>query len=489
MSPETNQSSDVSTPLDVVQFIALARGAGPDTSSLTKSPPPALKVLEGGELHRFMSDDGTLSTSTTLRTAEEAWFKDYCESLDLSSALSCPVSSPLESQRKTIKLPRPAVRRHRRNACAVPRLQSSPGGLPPLPPRRNPTDSPRSMPSLRKHASSWDFASDGIPSNTSFQQQCARPSHVRSNSLPFLSNPQDTAPWQLDTLAIQLEKLKQEHGKHNVRVAAVWNMIGNTHVRNGDHDAAILAYREAIKCERGVHLADSYGNMGTVMFKMGKVEESIVFFTNALSVHEYYVVSEGGDPRRSLKIANVQYQIGLAQTLMKHYEQAFSALKIACEIQAAVLGKRHADMAKTLDAVGKVYLLCSNYKAALACHKEALSIKKSLEVNNDVKLLAMLTTLQNIVSVHKACKDIDAAIFAYSAVLGTQKKLIEGGYLSITAEAVQTLLVLTDLFEERRMVKKAQSCLKEAGHLLEEAGYSPQSPVSIAVQQRLSRTS
>ena len=473
-------------PIDVVQFDERSH-----TESKLDSPPHDLaKVVGVGERPRPTSDDGTISTATTLRTAEETWFEDYCESEDfIQNASNSPASSPLESQRKTIALPRP-IRRHRRISSAVPRLQSSPGELPPLPPKRSSTSSissvssPKAAAPLRKHANSWDATQCRPSSKKTVPQKPSKSLHRRTLSSPLAIDLSQEFS-SLGLLLDELEDSQKRYGTKDSRVATVWNLIGNTHVKDGNDDAAIAAYKEAVKCDPGDHLAESYGNMGTVFFKIGKVDECIVFFKNALRVHEYNVILEEGDPSRSLKIATVQYQIGLAQTLRREYDEAFVALKRACEIQSLVLGEKHAEIAKTLDAIGKVYLLRKNYRAALACHEEALAIKRESSADKTSKNQAMLTTLQNIAVVHVASMDMDSAMSAYVSVLEVQKKLINSGSDSFAWEAAKTLAVLADLFRDRRMLEEARSCLLEADLILDEAGINCERSFRILLSQKL----
>ena len=429
-------------------------------------------VFQKGQRLRLASDELTLATSTTstsLRTAEETWFEDYCDGIDLSNDPSSPKASPLESERKTIDLPIPRSR-HRRNKSAVPRLQSSPGERPPLPPKKfsisstGSVQSPRTSTSLRKDAISWESAGWNSPLQRP-SSKITKPGHRRNASTSCLTLPK---PSPLDDYFVDLVMLQQKFGTQDSRVAAIWNKIGNYHVRDSDFEAAVEAYNEAIKCEPGEHLADSYGNMGSVLFKLGKVDESVHYFKNALIVREYNLMSEGKDPKCSLNIATLQYQIGLAQTLRKRYDEAWQALRGACEIQAIVLGEKHADMAKTLDAIGKVYLLRNNHKAALACHEEALSIKKGLSGGHDAKTRSLLTTMQNIAVVHKAGVDLDTTICAYGAVLRAQKQLMGSGHESVKAQTAETLVVLADLYKERGMDQKANSYLMEADHILEQ---------------------
>eukprot|EP00522_Entomoneis_paludosa_P006565 CAMPEP_0172456090 /NCGR_PEP_ID=MMETSP1065-20121228/14180_1 /TAXON_ID=265537 /ORGANISM="Amphiprora paludosa, Strain CCMP125" /LENGTH=450 /DNA_ID=CAMNT_0013208761 /DNA_START=177 /DNA_END=1529 /DNA_ORIENTATION=+ len=435
------------------------------------------RTMEDLDIFPSKSSD-SISSATTLRTAEETWIEDYCESDDFLSSLSSlsSFSTNEASERKTIdpQLPKPA-RRHRRNVSALPRLQTT-RELPPLPPKRSP-DSSSNGP-LRKHALSMDSAdSRNRASLRSSRSNKPKRRHRRNSSAPVLVVAKKESS-SMDALSAQLDQLQKLHGVGDSRVAPVWNLIGNARFRDGHHRAAVQAYEQAIKCEPGPHLVDSYCNMGTVFWAMGKVEDSLKQFKIALGA-----VIEG----ENLQVADIQYQIGLAYTLLKKYDEALVSLKQAGKIRCDIEGSKHPDFARTLDAIGKVHTLQGNFKSALSCYQEALSIRQGLPFSDDrSKGSAVLTSLQNIAILHKTSGSVDQAILAYGAVHAEQKEQLVTGAApaSIKKDIAETLIALADLFKLRKMASKSCSCLREADSVLVEMGYSPSSPLRALVADK-----
>lgn len=76
------------------------------------------------------------------------------------------------------------------------------------------------------------------------------------------------------------------------------------------------------------------------------------------------------------------------------------------------------DLARVVDAMGKVHFFQGDYKDAMECHCEALATKRRIVGDAHV---SVVTSMMNIGMVHKAMNQIEKAIQIFHAVLYTQK--------------------------------------------------------------------
>lgn len=440
--------------------------------------------------------------------SQETNTKALCEQIPLSLVgiaedkkivHTCPSKVPLASSKSAPPLPpkRPPARpRHRRTSSAMPRLETLHEGRatvpvekPPLPPR------PRlsSIPSVSHGMNSLPpVPSAGLLERTkSFSQLPNYPSappaegpkrnHRRTNSAPAV---QPQGFLDVTTLQQQLKQLQQQYGDSHAMVATTWNWLGNAYFRQGNMEAALQAYKKVVLCEPGEHLADAYANIGTVHWTTGNVQEAIPFLRNALSVHEYNVMSNGQDPNRSIPVAGVQYQLGLALTLNKGYKEALKSLNQARAIREKVLGPNHMDVARTWDALGKVHFLQGDYREALKCHMQALNVKEGLP--QDMARSAMSVTIMNIVSVQRAQQNLaDAGIWMHRLLAAQKNQFMVLKTKALCADIGASLTTLGDIYDSAMQYSEGAACYREAEMYFAKAHIPEDDPRRVALRNRL----
>lgn len=244
-------------------------------------------------------------------------------------------------------------------------------------------------------------------------------------------SPNDMLPQELlDTNKVEgltklLSRYRTTYGHSSQQVAHVYNFLGNAHFRRCEYQLAVEAYKQAIQCAPGSHLGDSYANLGTVYWTIGELDEAVAFLKRAQDVHEYTAITRNEDPRDCLSIAAVAYQLGIVFTLKSSFHKALRQFSTCQDIRERVLPPDHVDIARVLDATGRVYALRNlpgDLRRALRYHEEAFQIKHSLpKRQRDPALLA--TTLQSIAHLHIELGDTDAAIYSHKLLLKTLKKL------------------------------------------------------------------
>jgi tetratricopeptide (TPR) repeat protein len=469
---------------------------------------------EDAFLKAIAGDD--LSTSETLSESSRSVGEEGSEASSSSENLSDPnlpplsqvpeeeplPSSPSEALHLSVpssKPPLPPRRGHRRTSSALPRLEtlhenrtSIPKEKPPLPPRRSHhiygVDMGGAHPLTT--ASQSAHVATPPPMRTKLPNYPAAPGagpprpqrlHRRTASAPptqpegFVSVPM---------LEQQLDQLRRNNGPFHASVAIKWNCLGNVHFRAGQMEAALQAYKQAVLCEPGEHLADAYANMGTVHWATGNVEQAIVFLQNARSVHEYNCMAKGTDPNASLAVATVQYQLGLALSLQQDYPKAMESFYHSKAIRERVLSHSHMDVARTLDAIGKLYFRQGNFADATACHLEALTIKEVLPPT--VGRSAVNLTLQHLTAVAMAQGDlVEASQWTHRLLATLKKEFLVWRTKSLCAEIGGNLLQLGDIYRQAAQESEAQDCYREADLYLSKARMPEEDPRRVGIQDRL----
>jgi tetratricopeptide (TPR) repeat protein len=284
----------------------------------------------------------------------------------------------------------------------------------------------------------------------------------------------------LESLKRSIKRLREKYGDVDYRVGQVWNHIGNFFFRQQDYPRALDAYKGAVMCHEGnnVHIGAAYGNIGTVYWTTGDLTNAVTFLNKALEMHRYVESVHGLDPDSSCEVSNSLYQIGLALSLQKDYETAMGTLKYCRRLREKTLGSMHMDLARTIDAIGKIHLLLGELDDAMDCHQQALSMKCGLVRNSDS---AVITSLMNIAAVHQARELYDDAIFAYLAVLSVQKQnFVECKDQAIAPrfarETGETLQVLSQLHRQNGDPQSSFISAQESRVYYNEAGMSIDDP-------------
>lgn len=326
------------------------------------------------------------------------------------------------------------------------------------------------------------------------------PAHRRSSSLTFQKIPpgspvspvSPSAPLSLESLHATLEMRAQRFGPYYFTVGQTWNLIGNYHFRNQECEKAMAAYQEALKCKDGCsdsdHIAAAYGNIGTVCWSTGDLQRSVECLQKALNLRKASEKSHGGDPEQSVSIAAGYHQLGLALSLKQDYGKALDALKHALKIREAVLGRKGIEVARTLDAIGKVHLFRGDADDALYCHQEAYAIW--FDSTGGEHSPVVTTSLMNIAAAHMARKDYEQATSTYLAVRNAQvveiqKAAKEGNpdIIRLVEEAGETSQNLVTLFLKMQAFSNAQVAVDETLRFYQQASLKEDHPRMQALKE------
>mmetsp|Transcript_7905 Transcript_7905/g.11428 ORF Transcript_7905/g.11428 Transcript_7905/m.11428 type:complete len:577 (+) Transcript_7905:2-1732(+) len=267
--------------------------------------------------------------------------------------------------------------------------------------------------------------------------------HRSLGTTELSSTPQFAFVDDLPLLESMLKSRQIKYGPTHVRVSQCWNHIGNYHFRRQNHDKALEAYRSSVQYYEQKHqvnnpalimptesTAAAYSNMGTIYWSTGDFQNAITSLKKSIAIHEQ--LGEAS----SLLVANCLYQIGLALSLQRDYIGAMDALlqchKIRKEKEQSKLDDRanscsgrdscsirlSLDLARVVDAIGKVHFFRGDYQAAMECHQEALATKRHMVGDGHA---SVITSMINIGVVHKAMKQTKKALQAFHFVLRMKK--------------------------------------------------------------------
>ena len=296
----------------------------------------------------------------------------------------------------------------------------------------------------------------------------------------------------LDSLYATLRMRMQNFGPCDFRVGQTWNLIGNFHFRRQECEEAIDAYEEAIECKEGYeelsdsdHIAAAYGNIGTVCWSTGDMQRSVTCLQKSLDLRVESEAAHGRDPGNSLAVATSYHQLGLALSLNHEHEKALDAFNRALRIREKALGRKSVEVARTLDAIGKVHLFRGHVDEAMKCHQEAYATK--YEITGDHSP-TVVTSLMNIGAAHIARENYKEAIFTYLAVRNSQTSELEkenGGPNTgrLLIEAGETNQIIADLYRRSGEAKNAEVVAQEALRLYQSACLKEDHPKMQALKQ------
>lgn len=332
---------------------------------------------------------------------------------------------------------------------------------------------------VRQRSFSLDEIAKQSRTTLSFEKK-KNPLLFRGSHRRVQSSVQNVDLNDLESLKRAIKGMREKYGDVDFRVGQVWNHIGNFFFRQQDYPRALDAYKGAVMCHEGnnAHIGAAYGNIGTVYWTTGDLTNAVTFLNKALEMHRYMESVNGLDPDSSSEVSNSLYQIGLALSLQKEYETAMGTLKYCLRVREKTLGTMHLDLARTIDAIGKIHLLLGELDDAMDCHQRALSMKCGLVRNSDS---AVITSLMNIAAVHQARELYDDAIFAYLAVLSVQKQNFveckdEAIAPRFAREAGETLQVLAQLHRQNGDHQASFISAQESLLCYNDAGLSKDDP-------------
>mmetsp|Transcript_6065 Transcript_6065/g.8922 ORF Transcript_6065/g.8922 Transcript_6065/m.8922 type:complete len:469 (+) Transcript_6065:108-1514(+) len=326
----------------------------------------------------------------------------------------------------------------------------------------------------------------------------------------------------IEELWENLRKRQQLLGSSHHKVGLAYNHIGNCHFRRGEMDAALSAYFEALKvykddfnnhneaekdaddsfssidsvasAESGKYpaLALCMCNIGTVQWRTDNINKAVESLEESVRIFRRFYATTGKSPTESIGLSTAWYNLGLAYSLRADYSEALEAFEKARAGFASTQGVNCVDVARVMDAMGKVSLLRGNSEKALACHRTALRMKMATLGYSHPSVLC---SMMNVAAAYKARSELEDARSMYYEVLRVQKSILSqarqvagnGSWSrSVVADVAQTLNLLGLVNEERGDIIHAIKCYDESLESYIEAGISQNDNRVVKLRQRRS---
>eukprot|EP00956_Cyclotella_meneghiniana_P018047 scaffold29822_cov65-Cyclotella_meneghiniana.AAC.2 len=169
----------------------------------------------------------------------------------------------------------------------------------------------------------------------------------------------------------------------------------------------------SIHGQKHMVVAEILLDLGELLHETHRYEQAIFCFDESLGT---YVSLFGTD---DIKVASVLYRKGVAMMFENNMDEALTCFERALKIRQMTLGHVDHDVADTLNAIGYCYLRMGNIMGdcALAPLTKALDIRRNLDNKGKV-----VSTLQNLASLHKRRKEFDLCIEMHSEILALRQE-------------------------------------------------------------------
>lgn len=191
------------------------------------------------------------------------------------------------------------------------------------------------------------------------------------------SSPKEPPEKILQHLYMKLNENVSRTGEPDDRVI-ICNQIGNILFRQGELDRAGSYYNLAIQyATTATLLATSYRNLATVCWRTGHLSQAIQYLESSLECEKIQAAISHCSINTS-SVAMVYHQLGLCYALLKNFGRAHESLNKALGIRKDLGGELNADVARTLDALGRICFLETKYNYAIHYHRRALQIYHTL---------------------------------------------------------------------------------------------------------------
>ncbi|CAF0820457.1 unnamed protein product [Rotaria sp. Silwood1] len=197
-------------------------------------------------------------------------------------------------------------------------------------------------------------------------------------------------------------------------LACIYNQLGYTQYKQGNHSQALTSYEDALKIQEKLRpstdldLANTYNNIGLLYANPNDSCKAVEYHQKALNIQQEHLDHNHPD------LANTYNNLGLAQISMGDHKHGLDNLSAALRIRQISLPANHPLIASVYSTIGGVYQKLEDYSNALIFYKNALDIEEQASHSNH-QTLAM--AYYNMSTILNDLKQNDKAIqYAESAV-------------------------------------------------------------------------
>lgn len=286
------------------------------------------------------------------------------------------------------------------------------------------------------------------------------PQHRRSNTTSTISTEiraSTVADTILEALQQKLTSHLRKYGEASRKTASAHNMIGNHHFRQKSFEPALASYRKALRCfellsaKRNsasmdilVAIATTLGNIGTVCWRTGKINDAVEALEEAVFMIDQD--SEGD----SAEVANLCYTLGMAKSLSNDFQGAIECFAKMKRILLSQSNPSNVEIARAVDAMGKVRLRQGDAASAIRMHLDALRLKRKALGQRNTSVVQTELNLAAAYQSHGAPED---ALSVLKGAQSTRKILMRREEdrerrRALAADLSDTMRVITELTRE-----------------------------------------
>lgn len=212
----------------------------------------------------------------------------------------------------------------------------------------------------------------------------------------------------LKTFTKALKAQRKHIQEDDLTIALTLGNLGAVYLQQNKVDEAHDALTKALEIKRHIApdmvVADTLNNLGNCANLKGDYDKSLVYYRDALAD----LRKKGG---RRADIANTLFNIGRLEIQQRHWDNAMSALSMACQLTKELFGNDHVFVAQTLDMIGFVQLCTGEYDSSMVSFSGALVIFRKLYGPLNA---AVANSIFNVGMVREAKGDPEDAFEAYS---------------------------------------------------------------------------
>ena len=231
--------------------------------------------------------------------------------------------------------------------------------------------------------------------------------------------------------------------KKDLKTALLYTQLGNVYFRTNELDKAAEAYSNATKRTSNPSArSDALLNLGTVCWRSGKIPQAIRFLSQALEESSGNLATE----------ASVRHQLGLCLALQGNFPESIGMLEEARVLRTNA--NQTTAVGKTVDAMGKVYLLQGNLVQALHCHRKAYRILQFCGSRTQ-------TVLSNMAKVHEAAGNLTEALRVWHEVARTAETTNQYEQATDQMKKLQTRLEKRQRVTQQQAVESIQHQLAD----------------------------
>ncbi len=220
------------------------------------------------------------------------------------------------------------------------------------------------------------------------------------------------------TTAYRAFSILKEKGDDSLDAAWGYNGVGSVLMAQEAYQRARIFYRPALEIrrrllgERDPDTATSYNNLGTVLARLGRIDEALPLLRHALSAREAVdsvgsmtaqsalnlgialdmndrsaqatpyleqarAILRARNGEKSVPVAAADNALGLNAYHLKHLDDAERRLRSALRIREQKLGRNHADTGESYANLAVVLDGREQHQAALRLHDKGLAIRKA----------------------------------------------------------------------------------------------------------------